>query len=233
MAELLRGRLGPISLSGLLQLVDAEAIDGWIHVEGKAELAVREGLVVHAKWAVYEGLDAFKLMFLEDDVPFTLTDDDPPEGKPLGMTTNLVFHALRFVDEWQRMAARRLRPAEGFVADDEVVEKVVEYMIGELTVAEAVNIAGVAPSAVIDGLTKAWSEGMFEEAGEPAPDRAGLSADEDMSFGELIDVGRDHLKSKDYVRAELAFLRALRMEPENRIARQNLNRVRQLRRAER
>lgn len=233
MAELLSGRLGPISLSGLLQLVDAEAIDGWIRVQDKAELAVREGLVVHARWASFEGMDAFKLMFLEDDINFSLTDEDPPDGRPLGMTTNLVFHALRFVDEWQRMAARRLRPVEGFSTDDPVVEKVAEYLIGELTVAEAINIAGFAPSAAIDGLTKAWSEGMFEEAGEPAPDRVNLSADDDLSFGELIDVGRDHLKSKDYIRAELAFLRALRMEPESGIARQNLNRVRQLRRAHR
>lgn len=236
MPEILRGQLGPIGLSSVLQLASTEGVSGRLALAADGSVSLFEGAVVGARHAASRGVEALRMLFLIAESTFVLTDEPPAERKSLGSTTGLILDGLRFADEWSEHAPLILarEPGHAWRPPDSACAEVLPLLQGELTLAEAISIAGVPPSRALDALREGLRVGALFEAAPPDPKRTQLNEPPptEEEFYRLVDEGRLNLRAGELSRAEVAFRRALRARPEDRMARQNLRRVLELRKSQ-
>ncbi|MCA9690354.1 MAG: DUF4388 domain-containing protein [Nannocystaceae bacterium] len=228
----LEGDLRSVSLASVLHLAESDAIDGVLLIGDDRLIGLCRGLVVSARAGKLAGLSALNSMFFLDRGAFRLIAGDPAEGAPFGSAIELTIEACRIVDEWSRLSPMVLRVTPLF--DGRSVSRPVDDLMlmldGSSSVGDLVGERGYSPVLIISDLLEALREGIVEtvaRADRGPPPADGRPSPED--FNELLDEGRAHMRSGDLVRAERTLRRAVRAQPENRLARQNLRRVVQLR----
>lgn len=231
MAELLRGRLDPLQLTTLLQMASSDEVTGWLSVDSVGQVGFVDGAIVAAECGALRGTAALTLLVLRcpPQAAFVLQDDTPPRSASLGQTQWLVMRAAQYTDEWKRLAPQVLA-VQGEATPDGL-DGVARWMDGRRTVAEAVALGGGLRPALVSALGDAVEAGALVVAAPPDPDRAAAVplADQPEDFFALVDEGRALLRARRLAEAELALARALRLRPDDRVVRQNLQRVQALR----
>ncbi len=242
MPEILRGRLDRISLASVLQLADGEAFDGWLLVDGATRIGCRAGSIISAELGVLRGRQAVRELFLVRKGRFALElTKAPGTEQPIGSTMGLVMDGCRIADEWHRLAAMVLEVIEVDRSGlTDPTRAVVARLDGTRCTLEAVLEVGCPSSAVVDELLSLLESGSVAEVAPPKHDlverlsagdaeRIQPDVTEGVDFHQALELGRAALKARDFPRAEAFFLEALNVRPGDRIANQNLRRVRQLR----
>lgn len=226
----LSGDLTLVSLPSILQLVEAECITGLLTVDGGGEVGFFAGRPVSARWGSVSGVAALLDVFVHDAPAFTLRTHAVPNGQPLGAVLGLIMEGCRLADEWKRLAFQCFAVAHRARAVElgEVPRTLLPHLDGGTVFELAVQRAGLARSAVIDPMLALIDEGVVHEVTSPPPparDHGPLTV---AGFGEAMDRGRDALRGGAYTEAAAYFEAALALRPEDRVAAQNLRRVREL-----
>lgn len=230
----LQGDLRSFTLASLLDLAAMNSINAQLTLPRGGEIGLREGQVVSARSGALTGLPALHALFFLKDASFTMTAGAPPERTPLGAAAAIAQDAERLVGEWERLSRLVLRVTPAFTGGSESlpIDDLMLLLDGSATLHELVTELELSPPAIIHDLLRAIEGGLVaivDEPESPRPSRAARPRPQD--FFELLDRGRELMRSGDLVRAEIALRRAVRAQPDNRLARQNLRRVVQLRSA--
>ncbi|MCA9695242.1 MAG: DUF4388 domain-containing protein [Myxococcales bacterium] len=229
---LLRGDLATFTLASLLQLAETNAINARLAVADVGALGLRDGLVVSAQSGAASGLPALHALFFARRGAFVVTAGAPAERAPLGTADELISQASRLVDEWERVSNLVLKVTSAFTGSSDTlpVDDLLLLVDGSATVHELVAELEYAPPIIIHDLLRAIDDGLVEVVDEAERRRTPkTSRPRPQDFYELLDHGRDLMRSGDLVRAEIALRRAVRAQPDNKLARQNLRRVVQMR----
>lgn len=244
MPEVLAGSLKAVGLPSLLQLAESEGLSGRLSLHGAGEVELREGLPVAARCEGLQARAALLELFLVDADRFSLlATASPPAGAPLGEVIELVMEGCRLADEWSRLAACPV--VRGPAAP---VAGPVGRLLAALEPGQPLDIgrraAGLARAACVDPLLDLVEQGALRLAPPvelPAPAPAELpppapaavpaepAGPAPVDYYTALEQGRDHLRTRDHDAAEAAFQAALAARPDDRVARQNLARARQLR----
>lgn len=232
-----------MGLAGVLQLAASELLTGILTVPG-AEIRLHQGAVVGVNAEVgTQGIVGLRDAFMGPNGLFRLDASPAQEGTALGSTTMLIMDACRVADEWARLAPMRLAATDSLDLTDvaEPVRRAIEALDGERVVGEVLATAGVSAARVTDTLLTLLEARRLEEQGPPMPERvpgstapapavstqASGSPPEVDEF-ELLEMGRRHLRERDFGRARTCFERALNIAPNNRLVRQNLRRFNEI-----
>ena len=227
--ELLRCRPQHIGIPTVVQLVEGLGLTGVLTVEMDdqvlSEVRFSAGRPVWARCGGVDGQAAMLDTFTVDGSLVRFEARDAVPGDPLGDVLGLVMEGCRVSDDWRRIETMRVgvngTPMPTLLGP---VAKVVERLNGIATVGEAVRSAGVGRAEVVDALLDLLTAGSIELVELPA-DSPALIAD----YYEAMEVGRSYLRQGHHDAAEAAFDRALVLQPGDRLAAQNLKRVRVLR----
>lgn len=242
MAEILRGELGRIRLSSLLQVVEGELLDASLSVAGGSR-KFRDGQVVKAEFgSLQRGLAVLELFWFRG--PFVL-EDWQGEGEALAPTMTLVMEGSRLLDEWSRISRSWLVPVEG--RECAGMDALLPLLDGRRTLEEVVGSAGLSRAMATDRCCSWLEEGSLKQLSRPvappittgpaaptparlapaaAPAAPTVSA---ASYAEAMDMGRRLLREGCLTDAEAAFNVALQFSPQDPVARQNLRWVTQVR----
>lgn len=245
MAEALRGDLAHVRLSSVLLLAEAEALSGRLLLAEGAYVDLANGEPVGAAVGQLTGFPALRTLFFIQSGPFTLDLQAAPAGKVLAPVTHSVLDGLRLVDEWTRIGPLVLARQGAVQAREASADQVVRRLDGKTPLQDLVYGQGCSPALIVDPLLELIETGQLYETGPPAALRAwpGPSAlasattnesntsdtQEGPGFDALMDEGRRHMREGRMDDAEEAFQRALLLSPDDRIATQNLRRLRHLR----
>ena len=221
-APVMRGRLGIVCLASLLHLLESEAFDGFLVLEGRATLELRQGHIIHVRAGDLTGLTALHSLFFLDGDVFLVIPGEPPPGAVLGTTMELVMEAYRLIDEWARLAPMILA-ATPAAREASSLAELLPLLDGVATVGELVAELERSPVQLIDPLLDALARGLVTVVARDA--EASCSPPKPEEFYELLDTGRALMRKGDLTRAATMLRRAVRAQPENRLARQNLRRV--------
>lgn len=254
----LTGRLEFVSLSALLQLVDSEAVSGTLAIGNTVEIGFDEGRPVIASFGTFSGRTALLESFLLTRGRFALTVADGVEGIPLGDCLELVMTGCRLSDEWRRIGPMSLDQAgpveapalaallphlpratvRGAVSRAGLARAaVIDPLLGEI---EARRLRSVvrpgAEDVVDDGDPGDLEEEISAVAAPPvrlveaAPrPRPVLVTNGSSSWRELVELARQHARSREFDEAEALLDEAMRLAPGERVVVQNLTRIRILR----
>jgi hypothetical protein len=235
--ELLRGDLKDVSLVSLLQLAQAEAISGWLRVEGRGEICLLKGHVGSATCGRLTGVEALRELAFHERGRFVLSRGEP-DGERCDVNVPFaLMDAYRLRDEWKRLADAVLRRVDdrpwkptGGPFDPIVLELDGRRALGELVESHA-NIT----TLVIDAALDALRFGLIERVppGERPPAEVLPLVDTNEDFDTLVERGRELTRRGEFDEAEALFRRALARRPDDRVVRQNLRVVAQRRAAAR
>ena len=222
----LAGSIRHLPAPALLQIMDSESLTGELTIDpAGARLDVSGGSVVAAACDGLTGTPAVIATFLIDHGTFELVEVDVA-GQPLAPTMSLVMEGLRVLDEWTRLQPMVLTVGEGSWAASERLRPALLLLDGERPLAEAIVLARVHPITVVDEILKALEAGRLVAAAPPKPERAAIAHKLlDVDVMDLVLDARKALKQRRFEEAESMLRRALAVDPEHRIARQNLRRV--------
>ncbi|MCA9694354.1 MAG: DUF4388 domain-containing protein [Myxococcales bacterium] len=229
---ILQGNLRSFTLASLLDLSAANAVDACLTIAQEGEIWFRDGQVVSARSGVQTGLPALYALFFFRAAGFTMTAGAPSERAPLGTAAAITQEAERLVGEWERLSRLVLQVTPAFNGSSETlpVDDLLLLLDGSATVIELVTELEYSPSVIIHDLLQAIDSGLVEVVDEARRQRTPKATrPRPQDFFELLDRGRELMRSGDLVRAEIALRRAVRAQPDNKLARQNLRRVVQLR----
>lgn len=223
--RLFHGEIGPLSLAGVLQLIEGEGLTGRLGLpQGSVDFAL--GRPVGASCGGRAGTTAFLELFLEGGGGFQF-DRTTASGESLGSLLGLIMEGCRLADEWAQIRGLVLVSRDDPSAEGASAE-VLAVLDGGLTVEAATRKVGVSPVLVVDPI-RVWLEnGALHEVTTPPPVRIG-SVPPSEGYSRAMEEGRSRLRSGDFDGAESSFELALILRPEDVIARQNLRRVRQVR----
>lgn len=231
MGEVLRGNLRRIGLPSVLQLGEAEALTGSVELLELGDVKLSKGRPVDASCGTLTGVNALLELFVRSASDFRVVEDAVGTDEPLGSLVGLIMEGCRLADEWRRLAPLPLATTEPGVVDRAGAAAPVVAVLGdEPTVEAAVQRAGVARALVVDPLQALLEEGALRERTRPPPPRRSRPPSGD--YYTAIDQGRKHLRAGRFAEAEAAFEIALAERPGDRVAAQNLRRVRQVREGE-
>ncbi|MEZ4320312.1 MAG: DUF4388 domain-containing protein [Myxococcota bacterium] len=247
--------LEAVRLASLLQLVESEMFDGWLTCP-TGRIGFREGTIVAATCGELAGMDAIRELFLCPTGRVRL-EKGTASGNPLGNALAVVMEGVRVADEWDRLAALVLDEAPGFEAPatGPIDRSMLDDFDGLRTTFEVVKRASLAPSLATDALGQLFDNGWLVEVAparpdevrrqhallvlgaastspeptEPEPAEPAREPASSEDYYARIEAGRSALKSGQHDDAEADFLAALAARPGDRIASQNLKRVRALR----
>lgn len=244
MPEVLRGDPGRVGLPSVLQLLEGEAMSGRLALGPAAWLDLANGLPVAASCEGREGRGAALELFLLD-VPWFSFDAHPVEAAaPLDAMLSLIMEGCRLSDEWARLAASTVQ------RQPDRVEGLAGRLLSQLPDGACLEVArraaGLARCSLVDPLLSLVEAGALVLGPTvalpeplPAPPPAPVLAPTppvaapppEPAFADAfvaLEEGRRLVRLGDLVGAEAAFLAALTLRPDDRVARQNLARVRQV-----
>lgn len=248
MPELLSGSLRAVGLPSLLQLAETEGLSGRLALHGAGEVQLRDGLPVAARCEGLEARAALMELFLVDVDRFSLHAVEVlPDGAPLGEVLELVMEGCRLADEWSRLA-----PCPITTAPADPVPGAAGALLAALDAGQPLErgrrAAGLARAACVDPILDLVEQGRLRlgaplplPADPPAPSPApapGLPQPQSppvapaaapLDYFTALERGRAQLRDRDHDGAEASFQAALAARPDDRVARQNLARARQLR----
>ncbi len=244
---ILSGELAEMSLPTLLHLLEIESHSGWLEVDAERRIDFHRGHVTGALAGSEEGVDALKEILVAGGVRFRVLRGTPREARPLARVSATVFEAYRILDEWRDVEGSVLRLVgdQSWRPTGREIDALLSALDGRRTLGELVARTGVSICAIVDEVLEAMRLGLVVEAvatERPVPEREPLGSAtqaepaapivEDrfsgLEFFDLLDQVRTLTKQGDYDLAEAACAAALRLRPGDRIASQNLRRVRQL-----
>jgi len=228
-ADIFSGDLQHIRLSSLLQLVELEHLEGRLHLMPGGELTVHDGQLVSAQYLKYTGVDALLVMLTLTEGRFAFSVQSVEAGQPLCSLMSLLMGSARLEDEWERLAPMILAPVEQVTESLPSLEPIGTLLDGQRTLAEA--MVGHHPYTLLDAVIDALEAGQLSEVAPPNPERAALAMKPPSpeEFYPLIDQARQQRKAGNLNGAEESLRRALMLRPEDRVLKQNLRRLRQLR----
>ncbi len=227
---ILSGDLSIVSLASVFQLVEAECITGRLELEAGGVVSFFAGRPVGAKYGPAEGVPAILDAFVREPASFTLTTAAVAQGPAVGAVLGLIMEGCRLSDEWKRLAFQVLAVGhrERVAALGPVAQALAQQLNGGRAVELAVDRAGLPRSAAVDPLLAMIDEGVVHEVTSPPPplrEHGPLSV---AGFSEAMELGRQALRNGAYADAAVAFEAAVALRPEDRVAAQNLRRVREL-----
>lgn len=218
--ELFRGDLQDVGLNSLAQLAQAEALSGWIRVDGRGEVTLVRGRLTGAACGALRGVEALReLMFLREG-RYVVLRGRPPAGEPLAGVVHASMDAYRLREEWSRLAGQALRRVDPrWRPSGHPVDRLVAALDGRRGLAELVAELGVAVTVILDPLLDALERGLVERAPPPvvAPE-----PNEPEHLGDLVDRARELARAGQLDAAERALQRALAQRPDDRVIQQNL-----------
>ena len=237
MADVFRADSAQVARASVFQLIEGHALSGRLIVEDRGVEAgwadFVDGRPVDASRGASRGLDAlYDLLTIDAGVTrFAAFEPgrEPAVTQTLGEVLPLVMEGCRLRDEFVRLGPIVAAPPSGPPPDGtaEVVQ-VLARLDGRTSIAEAIAHAGVSPSLVIDELRELFETGFLSRSHS----RSAVPADSQerpMDFHEALESGRRYFRVGELDRAEADILAALGLRPEDRIALQNLRRVREVR----
>lgn len=246
------GRLGRLRLASLLQLVEGEALSGAVVVGRCGEVVAWEGTLVGASCLHLTGAAALRELFLASDVAFGVEARAVEPRRELLPLVASIMDGTRLADEWGELNGARI-VWEG-EPDTSLPAGLGEALGAATSVWQATVRAGLLPTEVVDPLRASiesgrartqpmggappwtWVDHVRALRGEaprpvaapPAPlSPEPLPADED-SPADLLDHARRLVRSERLEEAIHTFEAVLRADPSDRVALQNLRRVRAL-----
>ncbi len=225
MSEVLSGDGDAIGMGALLQIAEMEVLTGRLVYEAGGEVGMHAGNVVRAAFAGQGGVSALLELFLHAAGRFVVEAAPEPKAPALGSCAGLVLEGCRLLDDWRRVEPLVLATVEPYGLLPAIARLRLD---GRKPVWQAVQMAGVTRSSVVDPLLLAIEQGHLQEAAPPVPPRVlpqHLHADGSSAYDACIEVGRRLVREARYVEARQYFEMALSMRPDDRIATQNLRRV--------
>jgi len=245
----LSGGLGDISLPMLMHLLEIESLSGWLLVDEQFRVDFHRGRVTAASTRDKDGVDALKEVLVVGGTRFEFLRGKPRQEQALDRVSLTMFDSYRIRDDWaeiegmvlQLVGDQRWRPT------GREIDRLMAALDGKSVLRDLVAQTGVSLCAVVDDLLEARRLGLVVEAAPvPSDDTADavkigdelqeeptqLAPMADAFAGDLFEL-RDHaraaIKCGDYELAEGALEAALRLSPSDRVVKQNLRRVRELR----
>lgn len=243
MHEILRGDLRFVRFTSLLQLADAEGIDGTLELGAGALLTLSRGGVCAARCGRINGLDALLTLFFLSSGTFRLVADPVEPAPPLAPLMRVLLEGARLLDEWGRIGPMVLAPATPTEPSGRPISRVLAALDGRRAVQEIVVQLRVSPVECVDELADELERGAVravapERAQGPWPGLMALGAPDPeppppvvadpggpVSFEAAITEGRRLLRAGRLDEAERRIHEALSLRPDDPIARQNLRRI--------
>lgn len=236
---LLSGNLGSISLASILQLADSDGLTGLVQAGG-GELSLFDGMVVEASFHGLEGVDAIIECMVRSAGPFVLLDTPHAPATALMQTHSLIVESFRVVDDLHRFGPMVL--PEGVT---EALPSDGERSVVELVQAHGLHLCTVLPALAslqdAGGLRPLRSTGPVEledlqiqgeaTASSVAPAPAAPPApriDPTLGFDDLLFEARRLARQRRFDEAIEAMNAAMALQPDSRIAHQNLKRIQAL-----
>lgn len=247
-SEILAFRLGPITLGSVLMLLESEGLTGVLSHGERVSVTVNSGQIVGASCGPISGLGALRTLFFLTDLPMSFEPRAVDAKDPIVAVVRAIIDCARLQDDWARIAPLVLKPTIDIATAPGTIQTLLRRLDGARPVQRATVELGLSPALVVDPLLDLLDAGKLVESGPAAPlaPWPGLSALRgaqsavaagstgardavDDEYERCLEEGRRRLREGDLDLAETAFLMALDLHPDDRIASQNLRRVRQLR----
>ncbi len=239
--SILCGELAEISLSTILHLMDLESLTGWLLIDGDARIDFHAGHVTTASKGALRGACALREILVCGGSAFEVFRGEPRSEVVMCRISLTILDAFRLRDEWQKMETSVLR----LVGDQRWhptgggVDALMEQLDGKRTLAELVRHTGLSLGTVVEEILEAKTLGLVEvceHCDEPVrrkktPSISAIHYGADsaaVDFFELLDRARVSIRQRSLESAEELLNRALHLRPNDRIAQQNLRRVREL-----
>lgn len=220
MAELFRGEVGAVSLTSLLQLIEAEGFTGRLDLGVSGSISFVQGAAVAATCGPYEGKGALLELFVVDPTAFVFSNSSVAVAPSLGALVALIMAGCRLSDEWTRLRGRGVRAVTpALPADHPALAPLWPHFDGRRSLADCVRRANVARTSIIDALLAALEAGHIE-LGNPTMVVSGTA-----DFDDALTRGREAIKEGRLDEATQWFEEALALRPDDRVAAQNLRRV--------
>ncbi len=234
--SILSGSLRHVGIGSLLNLITSEQYSGWLTIEDAGTIGFCKGCMTCASTSGATGTRAVLELFLAFEGNFLFELGDCPHGPSLGPTMALMMEGCRLLDEWNRLSAMVLGTNGSLPADENrgLIDDFERLLDGRITVGELAVELAASPLDLIDPLLADLESGIVANVAPPNPQRARAAVSEHsrrdtLSTFELIDRSRDLIRAGDLMRAEITLRHVLRMEPDNRIAQQNLRHILEMR----
>lgn len=230
--EILGGDLSDVSLPSLLQLMQYDALSGWLRVARRGEVVVRDGHVLGARCGTLAGADALRELMFHRGGRFSMVRGEPSGERVIENVMLVVLDAYRLRDEWARIAASALRvpPGRPWRPTGGALDALIERFDGRRTAADVVATApgSAGLSSLVAAVVEAVSAGLLTRRGGPVePQQEGP----ELGFHECLERGRSMMRDGNYEAAEQMLRRAEELRPDDRVVQQNLRALASRRRA--
>lgn len=253
--RVLVGEVSDISLPTLLHLLEIENVTGWLRLGDTAEISFYKGHVVDASIGSHRRLAALREILFQEDWTFEVVRGNADPGQPMHRLPFAMMDALHLRGEWSRIRGEtyRLVGAQRWCPTGGEIDALMDRLDGVRPLGELVAATGVPATLAVESVLEALTLGLVEKVAKVAkatkveavpeaadqsqasispsagldPDLASFIATAD--FDDLLSFARKRMRSGDHATVEAAVRAALRINPESRIAQQNLRRVLQLR----
>ena len=241
MPEAVWGDLSYLRIATLIQCAESETWTGVLQAPQDASLTFYQGSVVDARFGYLKGRMAAKEIFFLEEGIFSLSIQPVKQTRELIPMVPLIMEGSRLVDEWKRVAASYLssEPGSELPPSSGDFGRVLSRLDGKMRLRTAVASVGCPRAMVVDPIHSLLEQGFLVEVGPPQMTEDPLSPNRHERAGptpqllelvaELLAEGRVFFRKGCYDEAEACFREALDLLPEDRIARQNLQRLQQIR----
>jgi|GEM_PF-3247335 len=231
MPELLTCPAGGLRLSTVLQVAELESTTGVLALGQVGEVHLRDGVPTAARYGAHEGVDALLEFFLDPPGEMRLVATEVAPGPVLGNPVGLVMEGCRLADEWARLAPLVLavvRPDELSPEQEPELAPFAGLMRRAYTPVGAAGTGGDpagaahrSDHATVCERCAAGGGGADASACPGRTARVGRAAGPDT----WLSLGRRLARAERYDEAVVAFINAVRLDPDSRVAKQNLARA--------
>ncbi len=247
MSEVFSFTLGPVNLGSALMLLESDGLSGVLGAAERVGVSFVGGQIVGASCGPLSGVSALRTLFFLRDLRFSFDQRELPPADPIVAVVRAIIDAARLQDDWGRLGPMVLKPTIEVASAPGSIQTLLRRLDGVRPLQKATMDLGLSPAVVVDPVLELLETGKLREVAAQVPQQPwpGLialrgaqtiaTAGEggrnplDDEYERALEEGRKALKEGDLPNAESAFLLALDLRPDDRIAAQNLRRVRQLR----
>ncbi len=185
MREVLIGDLAYVQLATVLQIMENEQLSGWVQTR-IGTVVIRGGLIVDVDVDGLPHVDGMMRLVDQEHGGFIVEAGTPPRQEPIGTVPAMLMQAARLKDEWERVRGLVLK-VEGELP--EPIETVAGWLDGRRRLEDAVKLAALHLSQVVDPVSDALTAGSLklarrdagpaESSNTPAPRLALAGSDSD------------------------------------------------------
>ncbi len=238
--SILCGELDEISISTLLHLMELESLTGWVSIDRVAMIDFHAGHVTTASIGSLSGACALQEIVIQGGTTFEVFRGNPRQTTVMCRISLMLLDAFRLRDEWLKIEDSTLRLVgdQRWHPTGRGVDALMEQLDGKRSLADLAGRTGLPLGTIVEEIIEAKTLGLVEVC-EPcnvpkprkkAPRSGAIHyGSGGVDFFELLDRARASIRRRSFAAAEALLSRALNMRPGDRIAQQNLRRVRELR----